>query len=162
GPLGGGGVFGAGAPPPSGGGAAGGLAPRARPLPVCYAQPRNLAARSELLAGAHLAGASLASAAMALHHGLCHVLGGTAGVPHGLANSIMLPHALRFNADALVPPPPWQAWGQVAAAALGLPETSDPVAAANAVADWAMQLIARLGLPQHLREVGVNEADLPR
>ena len=37
---------------------------------------------------------------MGLHHGLCHVLGGTANVPHGIANSIILPHAIRFNADA--------------------------------------------------------------
>ena len=60
----------------------------------------NLEARTEMLLGSHLAGLSLASVSMGLHHGLCHVLGGTANVPHGIANSIILPHAIRFNADA--------------------------------------------------------------
>ena len=71
----------------------------ARALPRCYANGRDVAARSEMLMGAHLAGASLASVTMALHHGICHVLGGTAGVPHGVANAIILPHAMRFNLD---------------------------------------------------------------
>ena len=53
-----------------------------------------------MLLGSHLAGLSLAGVTMGLHHGLCHVLGGTANVPHGIANSIILPHAMRFNADA--------------------------------------------------------------
>lgn len=129
-------------------------------LPRCHAQPRDLEARSELLAGAHLAGASLASAAMALHHGLCHVLGGTAGVPHGIANSIILPHAMRFNADALVPTE--EPWGVQAAAALGLPPATNATAAAEAAADLVYKLVGRLGLPQHLREAGVRGDDLPR
>jgi maleylacetate reductase len=138
-----------------------------RALPRCHAQPGDLAARTEMLAGAHLAGASLASAAMALHHGLCHVLGGTAGVPHGIANSIILPHAMRFNADAPVPPPPDDIWGVQAATALGLAPTTTSrwaaaEAAADAAADWVYQLVGQLGLPQHLREAGVRQADLPR
>lgn len=131
-------------------------------LPRCYAAPRDLAARTEMLAGAHMAGASLASAAMALHHGVCHVLGGTAGVPHGIANSIILPQAMRFNADLLVPPPPAAAWGELTAAALGLPAAATPRAAAEAAADAVYDLIGRLGLPQHLRETAVREAELPR
>ncbi len=69
-------------------------------LYCCYEDGNNLEARTELLTGAHLAGLSLASVTMGLHHGLCHVLGGTANVPHGIANSIILPHAIHFNADA--------------------------------------------------------------
>ena len=70
-----------------------------RALLRCYAQRGNLEARIEMLLGSHLAGLSLASVSMGLHHGLCHVLGGTANVPHGIANSIMLPHVMRFNAE---------------------------------------------------------------
>lgn len=142
--------------------ALGGLRAIARALPRCHAAPNDLAARTAMLAGAHLAGSSLASAAMALHHGLCHVLGGTAGVPHGIANSIILPHAMRFNADALVPPPPAEAWGVLASAALDLPPAASPQSAALAAADRVYELIAQLGLPQHLRQAGVSEADLPR
>src|SRR5260370_24527870 len=72
-------------------------------LPRCYVYGDNLEARSEMLTGAFLAGTALAHVSMALHHGLCHVLGGTAGVPHGVANSIILPHAMRFNLDVAGP-----------------------------------------------------------
>jgi alcohol dehydrogenase class IV len=70
-------------------------------LPLCIANGRNLDAREDLLTGAYLAGFSIANAAMALHHGICHVLGGRTGVAHGVLNSIMLPHVMRFNADAV-------------------------------------------------------------
>src|SRR6185436_5695132 len=65
----------------------------------CYQDGRNLEWRTHMLLGSHLAGLSLASVTMGLHHGLCHVLGGTANVPHGIANAIILPHAIRFNTD---------------------------------------------------------------
>ncbi len=94
---------------------------------------------------------------MGLHHGLCHVLGGTAGVPHGIANSIILPHAIRFNADAtaneLLP----------AAEAMGISaDGKGPVEAVERAAQAVADLSARMGLPQHLREVGVHKSDLPR
>jgi maleylacetate reductase len=79
-------------------------------------------------------------------HGIGHVLGGTAGVPHGYTSCIMLPHVLRFNepinADR-------QAW---VAQALGRPDLK----AADAVAE----LIADLGLPCTLRDVDVKEDQL--
>lgn len=125
-------------------------------LPHCYADGSDLDTRSEMLLGAHLAGLSLASAKMAMHHGLCHVLGGSAGVPHGIANAIMLPHVLRFNAPAagelLLP----------AVEAMGI--TTGEHDAAAAVEDAARQLdeLARqMNLPRRLRDAGVKERDLP-
>ncbi len=122
----------------------------------CYQDGTDVEARSEMLLGSHLAGVSLATVSMGLHHGLCHVLGGSANVPHGLANAILLPHAIRFNADAaateLLP----------AADVMGAPETyrqqKDRI---DALADLISSLIGRMNLPQHLRDVGVNENDLP-
>src|SRR5215470_4943937 len=125
-------------------------------LPRCYASGDDLEARTEMLMGAFLAGTALAHVAMALHHGLCHVLGGTAGVPHGVANSIILPHAMRFNLDATAP--------QLAPAAevMGIPLAgrSAEIAVEEAI-QRIYALIAQMNLPQHLREVGVQEADLP-
>ena len=72
-------------------------------LPLCYLDGNDLEARTEMLVGAFLAGSALSHVSMALHHGLCHILGGTAGVQHGFANSIILPHAMRFNIDATAP-----------------------------------------------------------
>ena len=118
---------------------------------------RNLEARSEMLLGSHLAGFSLASVSMGLHHGLCHVLGGTANIPHGIANSIILPHAIRFNADMTAP--------QLipAAEAMGISSTgSNPTGVVEAMAQAIFELTGRMNLPKRLRDAGVDEADLPR
>ena len=56
-------------------------------------------ARSEALYGAWLAGISL-NTGIALHHKLCHTLGGTWNLPHAETHSIILPHAVRYNRDA--------------------------------------------------------------
>jgi len=81
-------------------------------------------------------------------HGIGHVLGGTAHVPHGYTSCVMLPHVLRFNH-------PVNAERQARVSeALGRPG----VPAADAVAE----LIAGLGLPMRLRDVGVEEGQLDR
>jgi alcohol dehydrogenase class IV len=126
-------------------------------LPRCYAHGDDLEARAQMLLGAHLAGLSLASVSMGLHHGLCHVLGGTAGVPHGIANSIILPHAMRFNADATAP----QLLPAVEAMDIPLNGVS-PAAAVEAAAQRIYELVGQMNLPQRLRDAGVPEADLPR
>jgi len=127
-----------------------------RALPRCYTQGDDLEARTEMLLGAHLAGTALATAAMGLHHGVCHVLGGTAGLPHGVANAIMLPHAMRFNLDATAP------YLAQAAEAMGLPRSGQgDEAMAEAAVQYVYDLAGQLGLPQRLREAGVNESDLP-
>jgi alcohol dehydrogenase class IV len=119
-----------------------------RALPLATAEGNDLAARTEMMLGAHLAAVSLATVKMGLHHGLCHVLGGTAGVGHGEANSIMLPHAVRFNLAAARP-----ALAEVAEV-LG-------VIAAERLPDVLYEFIGRLNLPQRLRDAGVTEQQLP-
>ncbi|WIG61908.1 MAG: Alcohol dehydrogenase [Ktedonobacterales bacterium] len=136
--------------------ALGGLRAMAQALPCCYVAGDDLEARTEMLTGAFLAGTALANVAMGLHHGICHVLGGTAGVAHGDANGVMLPHVMRFNLDATAP--------QLAQAAeaMGIPLAGQSAeaaatAATQQIADW----IRDMRLPQRLRDVGVREADLP-
>ena len=125
----------------------------------CYTDGTDLDARTEMLQGAHLAALSLASVSMGLHHGLCHVLGGSAGVPHGIANSIILPHAIRFNADVTA--------SQLTPAAQAMGISSDgmsPVAAVEALAEAVSGLVRSMNLPQRLQDAGVNlrESELPR
>jgi maleylacetate reductase len=131
-----------------------------RALPRCWAEGQDLAARTEMLLGAHLAGAALATVSMGLHHGLCHVLGGAAGVPHGVANSIMLPHALRYNLEATAPVLA-QAAAAMGAASAAQAE-SEPLGAAEALVAQVAALIKGMGLPARLREAGVRREDLPR
>lgn len=137
--------------------ATGGARRIVRALPRCYAASDDLEARTEMLLGAHLAGFALSNVAMGLHHGLCHVLGGTAGVPHGIANSIVLPHAMRFNADTT--------WPQLlpAVEAMGIAWNGrDAQAAVESAAQSVHDLAGQMNLPQRLRDAGVAEGDLPR
>ncbi len=123
----------------------------------CFRDGKDMDARAEMFVGAHLAGFSLASVSMGLHHGLCHVLGGTAKIPHGVANSIVLPHAIRFNADATAP--------QLlpAAEAMGIPVKEDhPTAAIERMRQAIHELIGSMNLPQRLRDAGLSESDLPQ
>jgi len=115
-------------------------------LPRIAAAPRDLEARGECLYGAWLCGAVLGAAGMALHHKLCHVLGGTWNLPHAETHAIVLPHAVAYNAPAAP-----DAMRRIARA-LGARE------AATGLYDLARSL----GAPLALQAIGMREADLDR
>jgi maleylacetate reductase len=112
-------------------------------LPRVVEDPEDADARATMLVGAALAGRCLLNASMGVHHGLAQLVGGRTGIPHGLANAILLPHAVAFNASAVT------AEVDQIGAALG----GEAVAAIDA-------LRAEVGLPGRLSEVGVAEDDL--
>jgi alcohol dehydrogenase class IV len=114
-------------------------------LPRIKIKTEDLDARTDALYGAWLAGVALGAAGMALHHKLCHVLGGF-GLPHAETHSIVLPHAMRYNRDAAP-----DAMRSVARAL----ETKD---APGAV--WDME--RGLGIAMKLADIGMKEADLER
>ena len=64
------------------------------------ADPHDIAARSDALYGARLCGTVLGAVAMGLHHKLCHTLGGSFNLPHAAIHTVVLPHALAYNAAA--------------------------------------------------------------
>lgn len=76
-----------------------GIRALASSLPKIISNGKDLEARGEALYGAWLAGIALGAAGMALHHKLCHILGGF-GLPHAETHAIVLPHAMRYNRDA--------------------------------------------------------------
>eukprot|EP01037_Dinobryon_pediforme_P015618 gene15618-15764_t len=73
----------------------------AQALPVIRQDPHNKDARSDALYAAWLCGQCLGSVGMALHHKLCHTLGGTFNLPHSETHTAVLPHALAYNAPAV-------------------------------------------------------------
>ncbi|HZH07732.1 MAG TPA: maleylacetate reductase [Lautropia sp.] len=75
-----------------------GIAALGRALPAIVAGQRLVEAREDALYGAWLCGTVLAGVDMALHHKLCHTLGGTFNLPHAETHTIVLPHALAYNA----------------------------------------------------------------
>jgi maleylacetate reductase len=123
-----------------------GIRALAASLPRVVEAPDDLEGRSRALYGAWLAGASLGVVSMGLHHKLCHVLGGSFGLPHAETHTIMLPHTAAYNVaaapDAL----------RQAAAALG----------AEDAAGGLYDLAARLGAKLALRDLGMREGDLER
>jgi len=114
-------------------------------LPRIVAAPRDVAARSDALYGAWLCGVVLGSVAMALHHKLCHTLGGSFDTPHAETHAILLPHTVHFNEHA-VP--------DLLAPAAGLFGAS----AGGGLWDFARSI----GAPMALRDLGLREADLDR
>jgi maleylacetate reductase len=114
-------------------------------LPEVVDDPFDIDARSRMLQGAMLGGRCLQNASMGVHHGLAQLVGGRTGIPHGLANAILLSHALRFNMEAV--PDEAARIGE----ALGDPE--DPAGAVD-------RLRERLGLPSNLGDCGVTLDDL--
>jgi alcohol dehydrogenase class IV len=118
----------------------------ARALPKIAQDPADRAARSDALYGAFLAGACLGAVGMALHHKLCHTLGGTFDLPHAETHTIVLPHAVAYNTAAA-------------------PDAIARVAAAMGVDDAARglyDLAGIMGAPRALKDIGMPESGIDR
>ena len=117
----------------------------------------RLEARQNMLLGACMAGQAFANAPVAAVHALAYPLGGHFHIPHGLSNSLVLPHVLRFNSVAAAP-----LYAELADLLLaGQCDPSDQVGASKALVEYFEQLIADLNLPATLREMNINESALP-
>jgi maleylacetate reductase len=113
---------------------------------LASALPKGKAGHDEALYGAWLCGTVLGSAAMALHHKLCHVLGGTFDMPHAETHTVILPHATAYNA-------------------VGADEAMQRIARAlgtKSAAGGLYDLAKKLGAPLTLKELGMPEAGLDK
>ena len=122
-----------------------GIRALAKALPVIVKETKNLEARSDALYGAWLAGTTISTTSVALHHKLCHILGGF-GLPHAETHSIVLPHAVRYNHDAA-------------------PDAMKSIARAIGAANPSQglwELEKQLQLPMRLADIGMKEADIER
>jgi alcohol dehydrogenase len=120
-------------------------------------QGDNVEARSAMLLGAMMAGQAFANAPVAAVHALAYPLGGNYHIPHGLSNSLVLPHVLRFNA-----PVASELYAELAPIIMPnqtLP--ADTLEVSDALADYFLTLAADLGLPTTLRQMNIPEPDLP-
>ena len=109
--------------------------------------PADLDARGDCLYGAWLCGTVLGNVGMALHHKLCHTLGGSFNLPHAQTHTIVLPHAIAYNQSAA------PGLSRICRA-LGVDHCS-PAAA-------LFDLSSSLGAPTRLKDLGLSEADLDR
>jgi alcohol dehydrogenase class IV len=118
----------------------------ARSLPAIVANPGSRDARYGALCGAWLAGAVLGAAGMALHHKLCHILGGSFNLPHAETHTAVLPQVVAYNAGAAP-----EAMARIAGA-------FTQGTAASALFDLAHSLGAEMAL----KRLGLGEGDLDR
>ena len=123
-----------------------GIRAMATALRVLRDDPHDLAARGDALYGAWLCGSVLGAVSMGLHHKLCHTLGGTFDLPHADVHTVVLPHALAYNAGRAP-----QAMRRIARA-LDAPDA----------ATGLQRLAATLGAPTSLRGIGMTEDGLDR
>jgi maleylacetate reductase len=121
-----------------------GIRALAAAIPAIRANPADISARSNALYGAWLCGTVLGNVGMALHHKLCHTLGGTFNLPHAEVHTVILPHAMAFNA---------------AAAPAAMQKISRALGGAPA-AQGLYELARQNGAPVSLRELGMKAEDL--
>jgi maleylacetate reductase len=124
-----------------------GIRALAESLPTITAKPGNLEAYATALYGAWLAGACLGSVGMALHHKLCHTLGGTFNLPHAETHTVILPYAIAYNESA---------------APAAMQRVSRALGGATTPAIALYDLARRLDAPRALRDIGVQATDLDR
>lgn len=122
-----------------------GIRALASALPRVMENPKDIDARSDALYGAWLAGCTISTTSIALHHKLCHVLGGSFNLPHAETHSIVLPHAVRYNESAA------EAMRRIERA---LGKRDAPAA--------IYDLEKKLRLPLRLADIGMKEQDLER
>ncbi|WP_371142993.1 maleylacetate reductase [Burkholderia cepacia] len=123
-----------------------GIRALARGLPGVRRNTADLGARGDALYGAWLCGMVLGNVGMALHHKLCHTLGGSFNLPHAPTHTVVLPHALAYNAAHA-------------------PDAMQRIARAIGTNDAARGLYALAldnGAPVSLKAIGMQEADLDR
>lgn len=123
-----------------------GIRALAKGMPAIAANPDDNAARADCLYGAWLCGTVLGNVGMALHHKLCHTLGGSFNLPHAETHTVVLPHALAYNSPA---------------APEAMVRIAEAIGAENA-AIGLHQLAKKLGMPTALKDLGLKESDLDR
>ncbi|KAL5597178.1 hypothetical protein FOBRF1_010971 [Fusarium oxysporum] len=125
-----------------------GIKSLAEALPQIVENPDSKAPRDQALYGAWLCGTVLGNSSMGLHHKICHVLGGSFGLPHAETHTVMLPHSLSYNAPCIPE--------QMAKLAAVLPGSDGD-------ASKGLELLLRkLPVPHGLRDLGMKESDIER
>ncbi|OOO27735.1 maleylacetate reductase [Agrobacterium salinitolerans] len=123
-----------------------GIAALHRALPAIAGDHQNPAARSDALYGSWLCGVVLGNVGMALHHKMCHTLGGSFDLPHAETHAILLPHTVAYTEAAV-------------------PHLLEPVAAlmgSESAATGLFDFARTIGAPSKLQDLGLTVRDLDK
>ena len=128
-----------------------------RYLETAVFEPTNAEARNGMAVAQYIAGMAFSNVGLGVVHGMAHPLGAIFDIPHGVANALLLPIIMEFNAPAAL-----DKYVEIAKAMKVYKEGMSQEEAARAAVDAVRALSVRVGIPQHLSELGIKESDLDK
>ena len=128
-----------------------------RYLETAVNEPKNAEARNGMAVAQYIAGMAFSNVGLGVVHGMAHPLGAIFDIPHGVANALLLPTIMEFNAPAAL-----DKYVTIAKAMNVYKDGMSKEEAAQAAVDAVKSLSIKVGIPQHLSELGIKESDLPK
>ena len=126
-------------------------------LETAVNEPKNPEARNGMAVAQYIAGMAFSNVGLGVVHGMAHPLGAIFDIPHGVANALLLPTIMEFNAPAAL-----EKYVEIAKAMGVFQAGMSNEEAADAAVKAVKELSVRVGIPQHLTDLGIKEEDLPR
>lgn len=125
-------------------------------LPTAVEEPTNPVGRKNMALAQYIAAQAFSNVGLGLVHGMAHPMGSLHDIPHGVANALLLPTIMEFNMPECI-----EKFG-VIARTMGVDTTGMTAQeAAQAACDAVKDLAIRVGIPQHLSELGIKEEHIP-
>ena len=129
----------------------------ARHLETAVNEPENAEARNGMAVAQYIAGMAFSNVGLGVVHGMAHPLGAIFDIPHGVANALLLPTVMAYNMPAAL-----DKYVQIAKAMDVYSSEMTKEEAAQAAVDAVKALSVRVGIPQHLSDLGIKAEDLDR
>ena len=126
-----------------------------RNLPIALEDPKNPVGRDGMAVAQYVAGMAFSNVGLGVDHGMAHPMSALHDVPHGVACAILLPTVMRFNAPAAL-----DKYVDIAKALDVYKEGMTKEEAAEAACNEIRDMSIRVGIPQHLSELGITENDI--
>lgn len=128
----------------------------AKNLPTAVEHPKDAEARDAMAVAQYVAGMAFSNVGLGLVHGMAHPMGSLFDIPHGVANALLLPTIMEWNMPACI-----EKYGNIARAMGVDTEGMTAEEAAQAACDAVKALSIKVGIPQHLTEIGITAEDIP-
>ena len=119
-------------------------------------EPTNPVGRNGMAGAQYIAGMAFSNVGLGVVHGMAHPMGSLFDIPHGVANAMLLPTIMEFNAPVCL-----DKYVEIAKAMNAYREGMTKEEAADAACKAVRDLAIEVGIPQHLTEIGIKEEDIP-
>lgn len=124
-------------------------------LRLAVFDPENPKGREGMALAQYVAGMAFSNVGLGVVHGMAHPMGSLHNIPHGVANALLLPTIMEFNAPVCR-----EKYVEIAKAMGAYKEGMTQIEAAQAACDAVRALAVEVGIPQHLSEIGITADDI--